>query len=131
MKFSIWIDEYGTFGMNQEQEYEYAESFFQRAFPEKQFNFKREVTPLNFTKCDVYLIDIGGIGLKNESQMSANIHHIHRLVEDNPSTLFILWSFSTNEWYDARFEGERPHNLFNATDCRDLKKLLEAIENYM
>lgn len=113
MKVCLYLDEFGTSDQTAEQEYEYLEDFFKRAFSEMDFTFVRDVAPSNFQRCDAYVIDVGGIGLKNQSQMTAVLHYLNRLMEDNPSTAFVLWSFNTIEWFENLFPEQRHPNLIN------------------
>jgi len=124
------------FGRSTASEYEEIEEIFVETFGNT--TFYRDVPPhqLQSRRCDIYVIDIGGLGTMRGGEMDSHYRSLYRAIEDKPSTAFVLWSEFTKHYYKmnmtdeivAEVSGEaNSHNvlMYNTSDW--VKKCLMIV----
>lgn len=57
-------------------------------------------------KYDILIFDFGGIGLGATDLARSLAREILKLIEDRPNTLFIAWTYFTNEYLEQECEKE-------------------------
>jgi hypothetical protein len=94
-----------TFEQEAEEIKRYLKEFI---FGNKKFDFEATVdsTKPNESLYDILIFDFGGIGLGCMGLVESLSRMILKLIEDKPNTLFIAWTFFTNEYLKNECEKE-------------------------
>lgn len=94
----IFNDMFGTCGQSQDQEFKIISGNYKDSFPEIQFKIIHLKNPQDLLskRCDIMVLDYGGMVARGACGFRDTVNSIHRLVsrliDDSPSTLFIFWS---------------------------------------
>jgi len=111
MNVAMYFDPYASLDSTQEEEYAEAQELFKENVPGTH-RFKENIFPhqLRQNPADVYLFDIGGMGANfgAHDTVWSHIRTLAELVEEMPSTLFVLWSSFTCRWYEDLIKDEYP-----------------------
>ena len=119
MTVCAFTDKGGTMGQTQQQEYDNIKKSLQEiVFPDVDLEFRQDVPPheLPNNTFDVYIFDYGGALVNGDEEYILGNYYrpLLKVIEDNPSKLFLIWSSYTQLWYTRLIEDESPElKVFN------------------
>jgi hypothetical protein len=123
IKILYFSDPMDTFcGDTVEQEVKYCKKWLKDfIFENKKFKFESTFDSLKIVedRYDILIFDFGGIGFGCTDLAYSLSREILKLIEDRPNTLFVAWTYFTNDYLKGECEkelGDFPNLICRDTD---------------
>lgn len=128
IKVCAFVDPVGSFNTTPESEYKEMKDLLEDIL-EEQILFKSNVPPwyLSHESYDCYIIDYGGIAVCQNTAAISVFQHYLKEVKERPSTLFILWSAFSENFYERVINDEMsdfkaPNVIFASSDVETYRQ---------